>query len=406
MFLSPICRLTILILIAGVVVFLSSNPLEESFYGKGSDEGYYYHYASLVVVKGKSAFNDLLTWYVSSEKAILHPAPIRAGYVFLSAFLFKLCHEQSFGLLGLISTFSFFIFLYLCFYYIRRYFDFDTALISVLFLVSSPLMLGLSRRALIDSSSNLLWAMALWLFLDVLFKPNRSSYAFFLTTLFIAITFKESSLVLIPFFVIAGIVGRCHGAAINSFQIVGIIIFPLVFLVLFYGWIYGGADALRVAVMTIVKAHFSSHYPNPYAVNYCSGPWFKYLLDFFLLTPIETLLFIGYLGYLFVQRNIIDFTRAYFIAYFFYIYVVLNCLTYKGVVRFVVNLEMVIALFAVLMLKELFKSPDGYNKRCLLILSAIAIFAYNWFSFMRLFYEPSLLDPISYNLLELRHFIP
>ena len=246
----------------------------------------------------------------------------------------------------------------------------------------------------------------MWLFLDVLLRPNRFSYIFFLITLFVAITFKESSLILIPFFMMAGIVGRRNGAVIKKPQILGIILFPLFLIVLFYGWIYGGAGFFKTAIVTFAKTHLASDYPNPYAINYCSGPWFRYLLDFLLLTPIVTLLFVGYVGYLCIERKVLDFKKVYFLVYFVYVYAILSSLPHSKVVRYVMNLEMVMALFAVLMLMEVLKSLKGPKKQILLFFSAFSIFMLNWFSFVDLFYHSYLLDPISVYLLFLRHFIP
>ena len=406
MVLSPVYRWVIFTLVLGVVLFLSLNPLRESQFGPSSDEGYYCKYASLVVHQGQRGFNDLISWYASSDKARMHPAPVRVGYILLTAFLFKLFGVESFGVLGLISTLSFILFLYVCFYYVRKYFDLDTALLTVLLLASSPLMLGLSRRALVDSPVNLLWGLAVWLFLDVLSKPKGFSYIFFLITLLVAITFKETSLILIPFFVLAGIIGRRKGAVIKTFQIWGVVICPLVFIFLFYGWVYGGLGPLKAAAMAIAKTHFSSNYPNPYAIYYCSGPWFKYLLDFLLLTPIVTLLFIGYAGYLCVHRTALDFKKTYFMLYFVYVYGVLSSLAHTKVVRFVVNLEMVMGLFAVLMLVEVLKGLGDQKRKRWLVYAAVGIFLYNWLTFVGLFYKGSLLDPISRHLLVFRHFIP
>jgi 4-amino-4-deoxy-L-arabinose transferase-like glycosyltransferase len=406
MVLSAAYRYIILTLVAGVILFLSLNPLPRSYFGPTADEGYYFRYASSVVHNGKPAFSGLISWYASSDKARLHPAPARVGYILLCAFLFKFSEHPSIALLAFISTISFFLFLYICFHYVRKYFDLDTALLTVLLLVSSPLMMGLSRRALVDSPLNLLWALTVWLFLDVLLKQNRFSYFCFLVSLLVAITFKETSLILIPFFVMAGILGRRQGAVINIPQILGIIICPLIFMVLFYGWIYGGVGPLKTAVMAIAKTHFSSGQSNPYAINYSSGPWFRYLLDFLLITPVVTLLFIGYTGYLCIQRKALDFNKTYFLLYFVYVYGVLSCLAHSKVVRFVVNLEMVMGLFAVLMLVEVVKGLHVRKKQFFVFYFAFGIFVYNWFSFMDLFYKPSLLDPISYHLLVLRHFIP
>jgi len=403
---SAAYRYSILILIAGIILFLSLHPLPGSFFGPKADEGYYYKYSSLVLHKGQPAFGELISWYASSNEARLHPAPVRVGYILLCAFLFKFSHHPSIAILAFISTISFFLFLYVCFYYVRKYFDLDKALLTVLFLASSPLMMGLSRRALVDSPANLLWGLTVWLFLDVLLKPRRSSYICFLITLIVAITFKEASLILIPFFVMAGIVGRRHGAAISVPQIFGIMIYPIAFLVLFYGWIYGGVGVFKSAFMAIAKTHFAHDHASRYAVDYCSGPWFRYLLDFLLITPIVTLLFIGYTGYLCVQRKALDFIKTYLLLYFVYVYGVLSSLAHSKVVRYVVNLEMVMALFAVLMLMELFNGLDLSRKKFFVFFVAFEIFIFNWFSFVDLFYKNSLLDPISSYLLSARHFIP
>jgi 4-amino-4-deoxy-L-arabinose transferase-like glycosyltransferase len=399
-------RCIILLLLLGVVVFMTLHPIRYSVFGPTSDEGYYYKYASLVVRKGQGAFSTLISWYASSDEARKHPAPIRAGYILLSAFLFEIFGNPNYRILAFISSVSFFYFLCICFYYIRKYFDLDTALLSVLLLASSPLMLGLSRRALIESPLNMLWGLTVWLFLDVLLKPDRYSYIFFLGALIVSIMFKETSLILIPFFVAAGILGRRQGAVIRVSQIWGTVICPLVCVFLFYAWLYGGWGVLKTAFMAIAKTHLSSDNTSAYAINYCSGPWFKYLVDFLLVTPVETVLFIGYVGCLCIDREILDLKKVYFLSYFVYVYGVLNMLSHTKVVRYVVNLEMVMAVFAILMLAEIFKRMGGKKGRHFLFIACLGIFLYNLFSFYDVFYKSSLLDPISHHLLVNRHFIP
>ena len=204
----------------------------------------------------------------------------------------------------------------------------------------------------------------------------------------------------------AGMVGRRNGAVIKVSQIWGIIIYPLILIVLFYGWIYGGLGTLKTAAIAFAQTHLSSGYSSPYAIHFCSGPWFKYLLDFLLLTPIVTLFFVGYAGYLCIQRKVWDFNKMYFLLYFIYVYAVLSCLPHSKVVRYVVNLEMVMALFAVLMLEEVLKSLEAPKRQFFMFFFAFGIFMLNWFSFVDLFYYSSLLDPITFYLMGLRHFIP
>jgi len=403
MSLTPLSRIFIAVLIVFPVLFSCSHPIKSYQYGPVSDEGYYYQYASLVEHKGMPAFSRLIFWYSDHAEAREHPAPVRVGYILLIALLFKI-FGPSFAVQGLISTASLILFLGLCFYYVRKYFDLDTALLTLLFLASSPLILGLSRRALVDSSVNFWWAACVWLLADVLFKPKSWSYIVFLVALIMAILFKETSIILIPFFMLAasGLENKAEGVA--RARIWGILIWPVVILLPLYVWIYGGWGNVTRAVVAIFNTHLSST-ASLYAIYFSSGPWFRYLLDFLLITPIVLLLFIGYTGYLCVQRTALDDLRMYFLSYFIYVYGVLSCLSHSKVVRFVVNLEMVMALFAVLMLREIFKSANDKGRSWLLY-AAVGVFLYNWASFLNLFYGPVLLDPISRHLLVFRHFIP
>ena len=62
------------------------------------------------------------------------------------------------------------------------------------------------------------------------------------------------------------------------------------------------------------------------------------------------------------------------------------------------------ALFAVLMLVEVLKELDVRVKKFFMFFFAFGVFMYNWFSFVDLFLNTSLLDPISSYLLALRRY--
>ena len=354
---------------------------------------------------GHQAFHGLASWFALSKEPFIHPLPIRPGYFIVCAFFFKIW-GASYSVLGFISAVSLVLFLSVCFNFVRKYFDLDTALVTVLFLASSPLMLGLGRRAMTDSCNNLFWGLTVWLFLDVLLKPGRFSYFGFITALIFSITFKESTLILIPFFVLFGAAAQKRGMAINGFQIGGIFLFPLIMLALFYGWLYGGVGPLIALVEKYIKSLFITSGLDVYGVSFCSGPWYRYLLDFLLLTPFVTILFIGYLGYLIVHRSSWDFKKLYLVCYFIYVYLITNVVAHGKIVRHIINLEMVMALFAALMLREVFKSVNVNKYQHLLFVSVMGIFIYNLISFSELWYTPSLLDPVSCHLLVLRHLIP
>ena len=119
-----------------------------------------------------------------------------------------------------------------------------------------------------------------------------------------------------------------------------------------------------------------------------------------------TLLFIGYCFVLICERGAGDWKQKYFLGYFVFIYAMMSSLAYSKVVRVMVNLEMVMALFAVFMLMRLSARYPLERRKIWFLYTVFAVFLFNIEGFLRLFYFSGLLDPISYHLLALRGFIP
>jgi 4-amino-4-deoxy-L-arabinose transferase-like glycosyltransferase len=394
---TKLTQTTIGLLILLSVFFLFNNQLNPSHFGKSSDEGYYLLYAKTIYANGPEAFNGLIKWYNESLEAQKHPSPIRYGYILLLSSSFEL-FGVSFSTIALISIISFVLFLILCFYKIRDYFNEDIALLTTLFLSSSPLLLGLSRRALADSLITFLWAGVFWAFLDVLARRSRHAHAALIIFLTAAIAVKESSIILLGFIVLISFVANRQGYSISMKQLYGIIILPILLTMLAYIFMYGGISGLNEILASIFSTHLQNTHSNPYAIKYSSGPWFRYLVDFMLLTPIITLLFLAYVG-MHLQKKDKCFYKTYALLFFAFIAGVLSCLPHSKVVRFVASLEMVMALCAAWALNELLKGR-------MLFYAVSLIVMYNWISFFNIFYKPALLDPISYHLFTLRHFAP
>lgn len=391
-------------LISAALLFLCSHQLKEDQFSPESDEGYYFHYAKVISEKGIAGFPELINWYASSEKARFHPTPSRAGYTLFTACLFKIT-GPSYTTLGTFSLISFLLFLFFSFYFSQKHFNTDTALFLTLLLSSSPLMLAMSRRALTDSVMNLMWGVTVWIFLDFLLAPRKKSYFIFLLCFSLSIMIKESTLVLLPFFLIAALIHKyAYKGEISWPCIIGTALWPILIVISLYFVILSGGGNFVVAVKSVLTTHFEAHHSNPYAIKYSSGPWFRYLVDFLLLSPISTLLFVGYSTHILITRKF-QWKTTYFLLYFLIVYGILNSLGHSKVVRFVINLDMVISLFTVLALYELLGHQDQRIRDKRLVSCLTIIFFINFFTFTNFFYIDGLLDPISYHLLVLRHFI-
>jgi hypothetical protein len=184
----------------------------------------------------------------------------------------------------------------------------------------------------------------------------------------------------------------------------GIVFIPFLMIGGFYTILFGGAKNIFLLVSALWKAHFQIEY-SQYAVLFCSGPWYRYIIDYTLLSPLTMFLFIGYFFYLLFSREI-EHNAFYFFMYFVAIFLGLVFLKHSKVVRFAINLDMILGLFSVLALYELFKQKDRHYQNCLVFIFCIATFFMNYFSFMDLFIAKGIYDPASYFLLKARGFIP
>ena len=398
-------KILILSIVFAATLFVLVHLIPENEYYKGSDEGYYFHYAQYVSKNGIASISDLIHWYSSTPSARLHPAPSRVGGVLLNATCFKI-FGASYSILGAISFFSFLAFLYLAFYFCRKHFGIDKALIFLLFLASSPLLLGMSRRALSDSLINLLWGAIAWVYFDFIKFKSKTSYIILLILLPLAISIKESSIVLLLFCgLFAGIYNWVYNGKLKWSYILGLFTGTLTILGAVYIFVLGPTN-MMVGIHSIFVSHFKDALrENPYAILYASGPWFRYIIDFMLLSPLITLLFIGYVFHI-VSKRLFTWEISFFLIYFCTLYGALGLMPHRKLIRFITNGDMVLNLFAVFMLFEIFRSKDEKLMYSRILAVAVIIFFSNYTNFISMFIHGGLLDPTSYHLLMLRGMIP
>ena len=141
------------------------------------------------------------------------------------------------------------------------------------------------------------------------------------------------------------------------------------------------------------------------AVMFCSGPWFRYLIDYIALSPFTTLFFIGYLAHKALQRDAewrIVLLAGYFISIFLFFAVIMH---FKEI-RFLIHLEMVVVLFAVLFLIDVFRQKRLRNQALLVLVSSVLIYFVNYKTFSDVICAADIYDPVSYEILSVLKIIP
>jgi 4-amino-4-deoxy-L-arabinose transferase-like glycosyltransferase len=363
-----------------------------------ADEGYYYTYSYFLNDKGITSFPYLFQEYINNQQNWVYPNPLRAAFIILSYWWMKIFGFSFYNLAGF-SLFCYVIFLFISFCYIKKYFSPKIAILSIILLAFSPLNMAMARRALMDSTSNLFAICAIWLFWDYLSSKKNLKALLFVLAYALTILTKESSTMLAVFFLLYLFLRRfIFGHALTLKDVLVAVVFPCIAAGLILILSAGGISP----IVKTAKIILMSPYTNPYAIYFCSGPWYRYLIDFMLLSPWVCILAIAFsLHYLIKDR--LDEKILYWIVFSFSLIFIFNFFTKN--VRYLITLDFPLRLFSVLMLNELttrlFKKRSSY----LLLIAVILIAFFDLLNFNNLFIRHAIYDPVSQWLLRVQHII-
>ncbi|MDP2942209.1 MAG: glycosyltransferase family 39 protein, partial [Candidatus Omnitrophota bacterium] len=289
--------------------------------------------------------------------------------------------------------FSFCVFLIISFYFASKYFDDKIALLLAILLAFSPLNMAMARRALLDSTFNLFCILSIWLFFDLLKKRTALKYVLFILIYSFTILVKETGVLLSVFFLLYLIFYK------DKKYLLPVTLFPFLIAGVVYLILAGGPSNMIKAIKIILTS--PSH--NEYAILFGSGPWFRYLIDYMLLSPWVVILSSGFIFWHLASKEH-DERVSYFLLAFVVLFFSLNFFTKN--VRYVMALDMPMRLFSVLMLKKLFETRFPKQALLLVSVSVIAIAVFDYLNFHSLFVRGEIYDPVSYWLLKIEHIIP
>ena len=399
-------RCTILIGIFSAVFYLFSLVIHTNSAKVAKDEADYMLYTTIISDYGIQGFRKIVDWYGASEEHRFHPAPTRLGFILPLVLLFKFI-PMSYLVIFLFSFSSYVFFLLISFYYSNKFFGKDIALSFCMLLSASPLMMAMGRTGLTDSLTNLLWGTSVWLFLDYTKNKNVKSYLILILVLSWSVLVREITIFLILFFILAALVYKIRYRGSFTFaKIITLAIVPAGIAFLTYFFMLGmDIGYFFKMIHSIYLTHFKDH-ANHYATVLSSGPWFRYIIDFMLLAPAVTIFAIGYVFKLALEWKDMIWEKFFLLFYLVVMLVFLNLFPHSKVVRFAINLDMVLCLFAVFMLYEIFKEYIKQDSFIEFFLILTVLFTLSLSGFYHIFVAWGRIpDPISENLLITQKFI-
>lgn len=392
--------ITFLLIIFSLFSIYKYIPQENNF-AKGADEGHYLGYAKYISDNGIKSYPKLFEEVVKNKDYWIWPSPLRVGYFLLSGVWLKI-FGSSFRSLANLSFVCYILFLLISLYFSKRYFGKGIATLFVLLLAFSPLAMAMAKRALSDSTGNLFTIFSIWLFLHFLSEKKVLNFILFLIFYVYSILIREQSILLICFFALFFLIYKyIYKRDIRGIYFSGIILVPSFTVGLV--WLISSQSLGNL--ISMIKITRALPAINEYSVVFCRGPWFRYIIDYFLISPLTTILALAFIVYALINREIFrDYKISYFIILFLVLYLLLSSFDYNKNIRYAMSLDMIIRLFTVFILKEIFKKSKFMADFVFFIVLFLCLNDY--LNFMELFCHKNIYDPVSFTLLKARSFIP
>lgn len=395
-----------------VFILIDGLPKQNEYYYT-ADEGIYLKQATAIKENGFSGLSKIADEYIKSPNLQLYPTPLRIGHILIIGFLLKI--SDSIAMLSYYSLLSFIGLIIVSFLFVKKYWGDKVALLTSVFMMFSPINLGIARRALMDSGYTLFTVVSFALFINFINSKKEKHFLYFLSSLTFLLLYKETTYFYLPFFVIALLVIKLIG---NDFidigHIIKVSVIPMAITFVIYLFSFGSV----ANIVTIFKAIFMPNFLTPlqYGVDYCSGPWYRYFVDYFMVAPFVSVLFFLYIGYYFTnkEKNI---STNILIGFFVYFIIVFS-IFFKNI-RYGMPLNLVYSLGAALVLILLINLFSKYFinitknlginielKKPLLVIITVLICASQLRIYHKFFVEDKIYDPVSFNLLKSEKFIP
>jgi len=258
----------------------------------GFDEGLYREYVNVLSKNGLSSYPDIVDGYVDVQEKLpgsILP-PLRFLYIFTAYLWHSIFGSEALNALHQVASFFSILTLILATFFAWRVRGPTWALAIAALMAVAPTQLHMSQHALVDGFFTFWALLALWLFWENLQTPGDWRWlASYVIALALLVLTKENS-----FFVWVALVALL--VANRWFQfgnvtrelVIATVLGPLLGVVVLI-FLAGGIQTFIQSYQLSVGKNFQL----PYAILTGDGPWYRYLVDLMLVSPIVLILAFG-----------------------------------------------------------------------------------------------------------------
>jgi 4-amino-4-deoxy-L-arabinose transferase-like glycosyltransferase len=390
--------LLIVILVAGIV--LRAWP-STGCHRTGFDEGIYSSYVAVGQKDGIWNYGNIVKAYVQSQakraEAIV-PAT-RVAFLWPAVALASITHIQPLAALHCVSLVSSILLLLITVIIAHRHGSSTGHMLSLATLMTvAPLQIHLAQRALLDGYFAFWAIMSAWFLYESLQKPEPRIWAFaYGASLFVLVLTKENAA-----FVFVALVGVLIAFAFFRIGRVSLplvlmtVVAPAVAVLVLAGLVGGIREWITFYVGFVQKSRLL-----PYPVRFQDGAWYRYLVDFTLLSPCVVVFAIGR-AFQLEKRLVADVFWAVFLGISF---VVMSSVTYGMSLRFAAYWDVPLRWLAasqIIQVTRRFPRIQPLVSQAVLLLIFVAV---DLFQYWRYFMHAGIYDPVSFELLRAARFI-
>ena len=271
------------------IEFLHPKPKIE---GLGADEGYYRLYVNDLSRVGIASYSKIVDHYIEIQKGLTGSIlpPVRFLFIF-AAYLWHLVFgAEALSALRNVASFFSILTLILSGVFAWRLKGIGCALGVMALMSCAPTQIHMSQHALVDGFFTFWALLCLWLLWENLQKPRRSSWliAYSLSLSLLVLTKENSFFVFVAIVAIVAVNRWLHFGTVTRELLVCTVVGPLLGVVVLV-FLAGGIDVL----ITTYRLSVSKNYNLTYAILTGDGPWYRYLVDLLLVSPVILLLAFG-----------------------------------------------------------------------------------------------------------------
>src|SRR2546423_4553710 len=262
---------------------------QSAFNKIGFDEGLYREYVNALSKGGLSSYPDIVEGYIDVQKKLpgsILP-PLRFLYIFTAYTWHSLFGSEALEALYQVAALFSMLTLALATLFVWRVRGPIWAIAIAALMTVTPTQLHMSQHALVDGFFTFWALLALWLFWENLQAPHdwRWLVGYIIALALLVLTKENSFFVWIALVALLVMNRWLQFGTVTRELAIATLLGPLLGVVLLI-FLAGGIDIFIQSYQLSVGKNFQLHY----AILTGDGPWYRYLVDLLLVSPIVLIL--------------------------------------------------------------------------------------------------------------------